>query len=451
MSVSPAPSIWSTTFGHELTMHLLLPFSLRVGFRWADRDCLIRTLSAGLRDFTIQAREFDELGLRDLPDSYHRRHHGWLHIAPPARHLDAVDARRREIVGRSGAEGLRPVGRAVVEIIVTPSGLGVFRLVHAVTWASSADLLAIHATQTALIHSYSKRRLRDPHQSDDLLRLLPPIREAILAVSDGRDDPRHQLTHRSGLSERQHHGDEGGDGPVVDFFVGLAICTALPNAPDPPPWKQLLAAPEIGAITDLPGPLTDDSVLSCQALLAVGWDESLLAFAAPHSATREHHHRNAVELFTLGTMQWADLYDTDQLLYEALPFLFRRGQRYSKLQLIRGIQAHLTEVQHEAKVAYLAEHGDDQKILSRMFDTWETDNLMSNLEKKSATLTAIVDRLNDERLRDVGVFFSMLSLIAIVSNLGQHRQWDTTGWLWSSIAVGTALIGWLVFRHFGRS
>lgn len=86
-----------------------------------------------------------------------------------------------------------------------------------------------------------------------------------------------------------------------------------------------------------------------------------------------------------------------------------------------------------------------------LFETWETENLLSNLEKKSTMLMGIVSRLNDERLRDVGVFFTVLSLIGIVSNLGQHRQWDLTGWLWSAAAMGVAAIGWWLLRRAGRS
>ena len=145
------------------------------------------------------------------------------------------------------------------------------------------------------------------------------------------------------------------------------------------------------------------------------------------------------------------LYDTNQLLYDAVPFLFQPVNSYRKLQLLRGVQAHLAELQHESKLAYLAEHEDDRKILSRMFESWETENLVGDLEKKSTMLTGIVDRLNDDRLRQVGVFFTSLSLIGIVSNFGQPRHWDVTGVMWSAVAVAVGVIGgWFLLRK-GRN
>lgn len=51
----------------------------------------------------------------------------------------------------------------------------------------------------------------------------------------------------------------------------------------------------------------------------------------------------------------------------------------------------------------------------------------------------------------MGVFFTVLSLVGIVSNLGQHRQWDQFGWMWSGVAIVVALVGWLVMRYLGRS
>ena len=219
----------------------------------------------------------------------------------------------------------------------------------------------------------------------------------------------------------------------------------------PSPWQELLGAEEVACITGSPLPLTSDCILSCGALLVGGWDESLVAFAGRPSAQRDQHRGNSVEFFTLGAMHWMGLYDTNQLLYDAVPFLFQPVNSYRKLQLLRGVQAHLAELQHESKLAYLAEHEDDRKILSRMFESWETENLVGDLEKKSTMLTGIVDRLNDDRLRQVGVFFTGLSLIGIVSNFGQPRHWDVTGVMWSAVAVAVGVIGgWFLLRK-GRN
>lgn len=441
MAGLPNRSPWSDTFDQRLTVYQLLPFSLRVGFAWQDRTRLSEELARRLpTGSAIREQSFEGLGLRDLPESYRRRYSGWLQIIPPQHYVKDIDTRRHAIVKDFGAICPQPTGLPSVEILVTSSGLGTIRLVHDVEWGTCADLQGIHASQTAFIHSYFKTRARDLRLPDDLLPLLAPIREALLAMPNADGDPRHQLTRRFELTW-----------PIVDFFVGLVVCDARSDAPDRPRWDELRAAQEIECITDQAVPVAPDCILSCEALLVMGWDESLLAFAGPPSPRREESRRNAVEFFTLGALHWTGLYDTDQLLYEALPFLFRRGRSYGKLQLIRGVQTHLAELQHESKVAYLAEHEDDRKILSRMFDVWETENLASNLEKKSTILTAIVGRLHDERLRDVGVIFTALGLMGIVSNLGQRRQWDDVGWMWSGVAFVIALIGWLVLLRLGRS
>ena len=434
-------SSWSATFGQQLTMHHLLPFSLRVGFTWRDRATVVEELARRLpRGFEVRARDFDNLGFRRLPESYRRRYSGWLQIIVPHHYLEHLDRRRQSIIGTFRTACPQPIGLPFVEILLMSSGLGTIRITHDVAWNTCVDLRRIHASQSAFIQSFFKSGARNPDLPDDLLSLLLPVRNAMLAAPKAHEDSRYQLAEQAGLTW-----------PIVDFFVGLVVCTGQDHAPDPPRWQQLLVAQEIECITARPTPVSADSILSCEALLVVAWDESILAFAGRSSTDRDEQLRNAVEFFTLGTMHWTGLYDTDQLLYEALPFLFERGRSYGKLQLIRGVQAHLAELQHESKAVYLAEHEDDQKILSRIFEAWETEDLLSNLDKKSTMLMGIVSRLNDERLRDVGVFFTVLSLIGIVSNLGQHRQWDITGWLWSGAAMAVAVIGWWVLRRAGRS
>jgi len=431
---------WNVTFGQRLTVYHLFPFSLRATFTWADRDLAVRAIAGNLAsDFRLRPCAFDELGLRDIPESYRRRHRGWLQITPPPSYVDGMDTRRRRFAREFGTGCPQPAQRQpTVEILIAPSGLGVIRLAQDVEWGTCDDLRLIHASQTPFAHSYFKEGSRDPSLPDDLLRLLVPIRTAILTLQGATKDDRHQLTTRLCLPR------------PMDFFVGLVVCAAQPGAPDPPRWDELLTAREIWCITGQRTAEEAGALLSCDALLVVGWDESLFAFAGPPSRARNSDQRNAVQLFTLGAMHWAGLYDTDQLLYDSMPFLFERGHGYTKLRLIRGVQAHLAQLQHEAKVSYLSEHEDDQKILSKIFAVWETENLISNLEKKSVMLMGIVDRLNDERLREVGVVFTALSLVGIVSNLGQHRSWDPTGWLWSGVALTVALVGWIVYHLFSR-
>lgn len=432
---------WSRTFGNTATVHALLPFSLRVGFEWNDRlgvveEALRTRLGEGV---DVAARSFAQLGLQDLPESYRRRHKGWLRIVPPPDWLQRLDARRHAILASFPAPCPRPLGPSRVEILLASSGLGAIRVAHDVEWTSPGELRQLHAAEALFIQSYFKQAAREA-LGDDMWPLLESIRAAVLDAAGGRRDPRHELTLRYGLTW-----------PTLDFYVGLVVCEARPGAPDPPRWAELLTAEEVTCVTRSGQALSMDDVLGCDALLVVGWDESLLAFAGAATPRRDAAARNAVQLFTLAAIQWTGLYDTDQMLYEALPALFRRGQAYTKLQLIRGVIAHLAQLQHESKVAYLAEHMDNQKLLARAFVAWETDNLVSNLATKSATLSAIVDRLNEEKLRTVGVFFTVLSLVGIVSNLGQHRQWDQFGWMWSGVAIVVALVGWLVMRYLGRS
>ena len=350
-----------------------------------------------------------------------------------------MDARRRRFVSQFGAACPEPTDtRPMMELLLAPSGLGVIRLAQEVEWRTCVDLRLLHASQTPFVQSYFKDGARDLRLPDDVLSLLDPIREAILTIPGAARDPRHQLTTRLDLLR------------PVDFFVGLVVCAAQPGVPMSPRWDDLLAAPEIECITGQRILERADAVLSCNAVVVVGWDESLLAFAGPPSSARAADQRNAVQLFTLGAMHWAGLYDTDQLLYDSIPFLFERGRGYTKLRLIRGVQSHLAQLQHEAKVSYLSEHEDDQKILSKIFASWETENLNNNLEKKGLMLVGMVDRLNDERLREVGVVFTALSLVGIVSNLGQHRSWDQTGWLWSGLALAIAVVAWILYHMFSR-
>lgn len=399
-------------------------------------DRIARRLGHG---FQLRASIFDQLGLRDLPESYLRSHSGWLEITPPPTYVSGMDVRRRRFTRDFGRASPQPSDtRPSVEILLAPSGLGIIRLAQGVEWRSEDDLRSLHASQTPFAHSYFKETARDRHLSDDLLSLLPPICEAVITLPGATIDARYQLTAQLGRA------------PSVDFFVGLVTCSATSSAPDPPRWDELLKAREIECVTGRRGSLKASSVLSCGGLLSVGWDESLLAFPTAPSSARDEHQRNMVQLFTLAVMHWAGLYDADQLLYDAMPVLFEKGHEYTKLQLIRGVQAHLAKLQHESKVSYLAEHEDDLKVLSEMFAAWETEDLVRNLEKKGVILMGIVDRLNDERLRDVGVIFTVLSLVGVVSNLGQHRSWDGMGWLWSAVALAVAAVGWIGYRHFSR-
>jgi hypothetical protein len=433
-------SVWSATFGQSITILHLLPFSLRTGFRWADRYDVIRNVNDRIgRDFQVEALSFDELGLRQLPDSYSQRYGGWLQITPPPRYTEGMQERQQRILRDFRRSCPKPRGQPTVAVLISPSGLGAIRLVREAQWNSRDDLEALHESQTEFIHSYFKIRARDPRLADDLLALLAPIREGLLALPYGADDARHHLTVAADLKW-----------PVSDFFVALVHCAATANARQPPAWPDLLAAPEIECITGHSIDPAEACVLTTEALLVVGWDESLLAFAGRPSESQEADRRNALALFSLGAMHWGGLYDADQLLYGALPYLFAKGRGFTKLQLIRGVQAHLAELQHESKVAFLAEHEDGQKLLSQMFDSWETENLSTNLDKKSTMLTAIVDRLNDERLREVGVFFTVLSLVGIVSNLGVSRAGSRDGWIWSGVAIVIALVGWLLLRWFSR-
>src|SRR5262249_13871683 len=105
-------------------MYHLLPFSLRVGFRWEDRARAVEHLSAGLgKEFVVRALEFGELGLLDLPESYRRRSHGWVQIILPIRYVNAIDARRRDMLRQFGGDSPQPSGAvSTAEILLAQSG-----------------------------------------------------------------------------------------------------------------------------------------------------------------------------------------------------------------------------------------------------------------------------------------------------------------------------------------
>ena len=132
-----------------------------------------------------------------MPLRWRRRYRGWLRITPPRRYVEAVDHRRHAIAAGFGAACPQPTGSPAVEILLMASGLGTIRIVQDVEWSTCTDLRAIHASQTAFIHSYFKAGVQDPNLPEDLLPLLNPIREAVLAMPNADRDPRWQLTSQA--------------------------------------------------------------------------------------------------------------------------------------------------------------------------------------------------------------------------------------------------------------
>ena len=212
---------------------------------------------------------------------------------------------------------------------------------------------------------------------------------------------------------------------------------------------SLLTTEEMGLMTGRRPPFDANCLLDSDVLALVGWDCSVLAVAGP-TAMRQARIRNFIFLFALCTMHWTGLYDIDQLLYDATEFLHAPGSLREKLVLIRGVQAQVAMLQHESKASYLAEHARDLGMIRQLFESWETENLLTHLDKKREMLGALVTRLYDERLSGLLMFLTFLSVAGVLAGIGQLLHTPKIGLgvgdvTWTLTTVAAPLVWWLAY------
>jgi hypothetical protein len=440
-------STWRQIFGDVVVVEHLLPFSVRMGFGWDDISRLREEVARRLPpDFTISIADFQSLGLVHLPESYRRRFFGWVRIELPPGFLEAMDGRRREILAMRGSEDGRcpsaTENSMTGEILLATTGLGVVRVTNEVRWDSCSELERLHSSQAVFIESYFKRYRSRPDRPDDVLAVLEQLRRAIETLPRSRADARARLTaHDRGVFQ------------PIDYFISLVVCQA-PTETAGRQCMQLIDAEEIAAITHRPRPYGPGCLMAADMLVVASWDTSLLAAAGP-PAVLAREVTNIRLLFVLASMHWTGLYDIDQLLYSATDFLFAQGRAPFKLGLIRGVQRQMAQLLHESKISYLAEHAEDQRVLRQIFECWETENLVHNLEKKSEMLSTIVGRLNSERLNGLVMFFTFFSVAGLISGLGQilYAPKLTVHALDVAWLVGSALTGvglWCAYILWSR-